>query len=72
MLATAQWYPSLAFPPVTWAQSSPKHAEGSVKAVTFIPSQCLSRGSRRSGTWQQPEPWVGSDPDKKIQTREEP
>ena len=65
MLDTACWHWFPALPPLAWAQSSSKHAEGSVKTCTFIPSQCLTRGRHCSGTWQQ-------TPVKKKQTREEP
>lgn len=73
MLATAWWHQFLTFPPcVAWAQFSLKHAKGLIKAGTFIPSLCLTRGSCRSSTQQHPEPWVDSDPDGKTQGREEP
>lgn len=47
ILATAQWHLFLACPSVAWAQLSPKHDKGGMKAVTFIPFQCRSRESHR-------------------------
>lgn len=50
-------------PAVAQAQSSPKRG---VKASTFVPSWCLTRGSHRSGTRRQPEPWWAQTPPRKY------